>query len=308
MMLWDFTDSLQGHLTDTFALAAVALVGYLFGRRAQKPTGELIDLDLHQELSRAAQIAKELQQIAGRIRQDVAAHQTNISRFRTRVTDLQIADSGDGWQALSSEAESLLGPTMKLATELSLAYDQLRKQSMQLMNFAGSRTDPQTGIHNRRAMEEQLDVLLSLHEQNASRFSLALFSLDCSSTTDADQGCREFVALLENCARDTDLVARYSSEEFVVLMPQTSLAGSMIFSERLLRRADDLPHCVVAGGIVEVQADDDAEKLLSRADSALYSARSCGYSCLFQHNGKTIRQHEVASKTAAAEQSAAPRG
>ncbi len=303
------TDSIQGYLADTVALAAIAVIGYLFGRRSRKTPSEPADLQLSQELSRATQIAKELQQIAGRIRNDVATHQANISQFKSRVTNLQTQDTDDGWQALSSEAESLLVPTMKLATELSLAYDQLRKQSLQLMNFAGSRTDPQTGIHNRRAMEEQLDVLLSLHQQNASRFSLALFSLDCCSRAeDAEELFRAFVGLLESCARDTDVVARYSNEEFVVLMPQTSLAGSVIFSERLLQRAEELPECVVAGGIVEVRTEDDAAKLLSRADSALYSARANGYNCLYQHNGKTLREHEIVSEKnsskAAAEESA----
>ena len=292
------TGSFQGYLADTVALAAVAVIGYLFGRRSGDTLSERDDLQLVQELSRASHIAKELQQIAGRIRQDVASHQANISQFKTRVTDLQLQETDDGWQALSSEAESLLVPTMRLATDLSLAYDQLRKQSLQLMNFAGSRTDPRTGIHNRRAMEEQLEVLLTLHQQNASRFSLALFSLDgCGSEREADGLFREFVGLLESCARDTDVVARYSNEEFVVLMPQTSLAGGVIFSERLLRRAEEMPECVAAGGIVEVQAEDDAAKLLSRADSALYSARANGYNCLYQHNGKTLREYEIAKET-----------
>ncbi len=287
MTLLAMTDILQGYLADTVALAAVAAIGYLW-----PSPDEPSDLQLNQELSRATLIAKELQQIAGRIRQDVASHQANISQFKTRVTKLQSQATDDGWQALSSEAESLLAPTMRLATDLSLAYDELRKQSLQLMNFTGSRTDPHTGIHNRRAMEEQLEVLLSLHEQNASRFSLALFSLDgCSSAVEADELFLRFVGMLENCARDTDVVARYSNEEFVVLMPQTSLAGGVIFSERLLRRAEELPDCVAAGGIVEVQTKDDAEKLLSRADSALYSARANGYNCLYQHNGKTLREH-----------------
>lgn len=300
MIILSETEFLLGPFTYKVALAAVAVIGYLFGTRSRKAPTESVDPQLNQELSRATQIAKELQQIAGRIRKDVAGHQANISLFKTRVSDLQEQTTDDGWQALSSEAESLLVPTMKLATELSLAYDQLRKQSLQLMNFAGSRTDPYTGIHNRRAMEEQLEVLLSLHEQNASRFSVAIFSIDCGAmsldgelTAEAELLLSEFVAILESCARDTDVVARYSNEEFVVLMPQTSLAGSIIFSERLLRRANELPQSVVAGGIVEVQAGDDAEKLLSRADSALYSARSTGYNCLYQHNGKSLREHEV---------------
>jgi hypothetical protein len=75
-------------------------------------------------------------------------------------------------------------------------------------------------------------------------------------------------------------------------MPQTTLAGATIFSQRLLDIAERELNVCVFGGIVEVQVSDTPEKLLSRADSALYSARSNGQSCLYQHTGKEIRLHE----------------
>ncbi|NOY42343.1 MAG: GGDEF domain-containing protein [Planctomycetes bacterium] len=291
------TETVQGLLTDTMALAAVALLGYLFGHRTRQSPADPINEKLAFELSRAASIAKELQQVAQRIRQDVSSHQSKIAKFKSRIGNLQRDKTADGWQTLNDEAEALLVPTMKLATNLSLAYDQLRKQSTQLMNFADTRTDPQTGVRNRRAMEEQLDVLFSLHAQNNSRFSLALFSMgpqsEGNSPSDhSDDQLRRFAGLLENCSRDTDLVARSSTEEFVVLMPHTSLAGATIYSERLLQQIADELGCVTGGGIVEVQADDTPQKILTRADSALYSARTNNYSCLYLHNGKTLRPHD----------------
>ena len=296
-LLLAMSDNMQGYLTDTVALAFVALIGYLCGHRSRKQTVPSTDEKLYQELSRATRIPQELQQIATRIRQNIASHQSNIAQFKSRLGSLETGGNEEGWQQLSAEAETLLVPTMKLATDLSLAYDQLRKQSLQLMNFAGSRTDPQTGIHNRRAMEEQLEVLFSLHERKQSRFSLAIFSIDWSSdeSDDNDGRLREFAGLLQNYARDTDIVARYSPEEFVVLMPQTSLAGAILFSQRLLRRVDTESKLVLAGGIVEVQQNDNDEKILSRADSALYRARANGYSCLYKHDGQHIRPHEMQS-------------
>ena len=297
MLLLAFFETAQGYLTDTMALAAVALIGYLFGHRTRKQPEEIADDKLDIELSKAVQVAKELHQVAQGIRQDVAAHQSSIANFKTRVSQLKSKADVDGWQVLCGEAEALLVPTMKLATNLSLAYDQLRKQSNQLMNFAGSRSDPLTGVHNRRAMEEQLEVLFSLHVQNDSRFSLALFSAECSvegeaSQAETDELLRDFAELLENCARDTDFVARYSPDEFVVLMPQTTLAGATVFSNRFMRRADAELNCIAGCGLVEILPEESPEKLLSRADSALYSARANGVSCLFLHNGKTIRPHD----------------
>ena len=294
MLLLAFAESAHGYLSDTMALAAVALIGYLVGHRTRKESAENPDDQLVLELTRAVHIANELQIIAQRIRQDVAAHQSSISQFETRVSKLKTEKSSTGWQTLGSEAEALLAPTMQLSTKLSLAYDQLRKQSTLLMNFAGSRTDTETGVHNRRAMEEQLDVLFSLHAQNDSRFALSLFSVEDNSadsdlSIDSNKLLPRFAKILTNCARDTDLVARYSKDEFVVLMPQTTMAGATVFSDRLLRRASAELDCIACGGTVEILPEDTPEKLLSRADSALYSSRASDANCLFQHNGKTIR-------------------
>ena len=298
LLQFAFLNNIYVGLADTAALAAVALIGFLFGHRTRHQQPESGDAKFAMELSRATQIARELQQIAGRIREDVALHQANITQFKSRLNQVRHDTAAVGWQILSQEAESLLTPTMKLATSLSLAYDELRKQSNQLMAFAGSRTDQQTGLRNRRALEEQLAVLLSNHEQDSLRFSLALFCISCMShatqeMTKAQIGA--IASLLEHTARDTDFVARYSPDEFVVLMPQTSLAGATIFSQRLLDIAERELNLFVFGGIVEVQVGDTPEKLLSRADSALYSARSDGQSCLYQHTGNAIRPYDRGS-------------
>ena len=293
MLLLALAEAAQGYLSDTMALAAVALIGYLVGRRTRKEPAENPDEQLLLELSRAVHVANELHSVAQRIRQDVASHQSSILQFKSRVNKLKTDELSEGWKTLSSEAEALLAPTMQLATKLSLAYDQLRKQSTLLMNFAGSRTDTETGVLNRRAMVEQLDVLFSLHAQDDSRFALSLFSVEDHSEHGADfqNSLPQFTKILSRCARDTDLVARYSTDEFVVLMPQTTMVGATVFSDRLLNRARTELGCIACGGVVEILPQDTPEKLLSRADSALYSARASETNCLFQHNGKTIRAY-----------------
>lgn len=284
-----FADNWQIGLVDTAALAAVALIGYMFGHRTRKESVDTTDFQLLNELSRATQIARELRQIANRVREDVATHQANINQFTRRLSSVQAAPTAQGWQVLSQEAEFLLAPTIKLATNLSLAYDELRKQSNQLVAFTGSRTDHETGLHNRKALEEQLAILLSLHARDASRFALGIFCVGNSDEPATKDELSAMAGLLETTARDTDVVARYSRDEFVVLMPQTSLAGATIFSQRLIRTADSDLGVSFYGGVVEVLGGDTPEKLLSRADSALYSARSEGESCLYQHTGKSLR-------------------
>lgn len=291
----NFELSQFGILTDTMALAAVALLGYLVGHRTRNhnhpPRGE----DVADEMDRAVQIAKNLQEVTDRIRQELARHQSSISRFQNRVDKMDGRQADDAWHALTEEAEALLGPTMILSTNLSAAYDQLRQHSAELRNFTGSRTDPETGIGNRRSLDEHLASALVGYGLTQSRFSLAMFRVTGSDELEANEEAkvelrRKFASLTEHTARGTDFVARYSEDEVAVLMSHTTLAGATVFSERLMRLVEVNLDCVICGGLAEVREGDNEEKLFSRVDSALYSARSSGTNALYQHNGQTLRR------------------
>ena len=293
---------LPGYLTEATALAAVALLGYLFGRSAAGKTSLANNDDLAGDINRAVRIARDLQNVTDRIRQELAKHQGCISKFQSHVGSIDSNQEQEAWSELASEAEALLVPTMTVTTSLSAAYDQLRKHSAELMNFTSSRTDPETGVSNRRALEEHLDSQFVAFGLNKNRFCLAMFSV--SGPEDKPLDAEEhkelrasFARLVEHSARDTDFVARYSEDEFTVVMSNTTIAGATIFSERLLRLVEVNLQCFVSGGMAEVTSEDDSEKLFSRVDSALYSARSNGGNCLYLHDGKALRRLQAVQNT-----------
>ncbi len=295
MDLFSTSFPFPGYLTDTMALAAVALLGYLFGHRTRKPAEAIGENKVTEQLNRAVRIAIDLQDVTEKIRKELAKHQSDVSRFHSRVEAATQLDADKAWNSLTGEAESLLGPTLNLSTHLSAAYDQLRQHSAELMNFAGSRTDAETGVGNRRALDEHLATQFISFELSKHRFSLAMFSISPESDNPMDEAQLselrvQFAKLVDHTARDTDFVARYSDDEFAVLMSHTTLAGATVFSERLMRLVEVNLNCVISGGLAEILKDDDSEKLFSRVDSALYSARSNGRNCLFMHNGRTLRQ------------------
>ncbi|MBA3482944.1 MAG: GGDEF domain-containing protein [Pirellulales bacterium] len=289
----------QGLLVDTAALASVALVGYLFGRRTRR-LSTTSDVTLLIELARAQTISKELEHIAVRARTEAAALVRHVSGFQGQIGMMQTGSATAGWQNLREQADALLGPTMRLTTTLSLACDELRQQQAQLMTYAGSRIDPETGLHNRRSMSEHLEALLSAHADGERRLALGVFSVSLANDEAADSAeaqLRTMAHLIEQCVRGHDVVARYSQDEFVVLMPKTPLAGALGFGERLLRLVDAEMECVVRGGLVEAGPGETPVGLLSRADSALYSARTHEEACLFQHNGVSVRRHSFELKS-----------
>jgi diguanylate cyclase len=289
-------------LPASVALAAVALIGYLFGQRTRSSAAATIDERRQQELDRAFRTARQLEHIAETLRRDLVTHHSQVAAFKRRLRQAQQAGSDKAWERLCNEAEAMLGPTMQLAHQLSHAYDQIRQQSDALETFTRGRTDPLTGVGNGRALDQQLRVLLTAAARGNAEFAIALVSLDRDATTAVGRSLAGVLPLLprlasviRTCMRDTDFVARYGDDELVVVMAQTSLAGARVFSDRLRRRAGDDLEASVCCGLAEVQAGDDARSLMARADSALYSAKAAGPNRSFVHTGTHIREHHGAA-------------
>jgi predicted signal transduction protein with EAL and GGDEF domain len=111
----------------------------------------------------------------------------------------------------------------------------------------------------------------------------------------------KLAGMIRTCMRDSDFVARFGDEEFVVVMPGTHLAGATVFADRLRHRVADEMGQTVCCGLASAVIGDDSKSLLARADSALYSAKASGRSRLFVHSGSQIREHRsIASEAAGA--------
>jgi diguanylate cyclase (GGDEF)-like protein len=300
MLSWIWNPNLDVGLPATFALAAVALIGYLFGQRTRQAEQAARNAERQQELSRASGIAHQLETIAGTLRQDLASHHGRLAQFRRRLGEAQASHDDQAWKQLCGEAESMLSPTMQLAEQLSLAYDAIRQQSDALETFSQARTDPHTGVGNGRALEEKLGVLLTSASRGGAEFSIALVSIDRRSTDATEAGERgnksqlpELARLIQTCMRDNDYVARYGNDEFVVMLPQTKLASACVFGERMRKNVVARLATTVSCGVAEYQAGDDAKSLLGRADSAFYSAKAAGGNRQFVHTGTQIREHRA---------------
>jgi diguanylate cyclase (GGDEF)-like protein len=300
-------NSVEIGLPVTFALASIALIGYLFGNRTRAITAEF-DERRQQELDRAARIAWELETIAARLRQDLVTHHSQLATFKRQLHLAQKEGHDQAWEQLCSEAEAMLGPTMQLAHQLSRAYDEIRQQSDALETFTQGRTDPLTGVGNARALEQQLGVLLSNAYRGSPAFCVALLNLGREgsavgggSIADIRPVLPKLAGIIRTCMRDSDFVARFGDDEFVVVMPQTIIAGARVFAHRVRKRVTEEMSATICCGLTEVQPGDDSRVLLGRADSALYSAKAAGVNRLFIHAGSHIREDLDSSPPATVE-------
>ncbi|QDT69343.1 Response regulator PleD [Planctomycetes bacterium MalM25] len=286
-------------LPETVALAAVAVIGYVFGRRRD----EAADAVRPEELVRAAEVARQLETVAASLRNDLAAHRAEVERFKHKLRSAD-GEGSDASRTLQDEAERILEPTLRLVGQVASAYDQIRRQSRALADFSGGRTDELTGLCNRRALSELLGIELCSHEATGGAFSIAVLGLEApeGEGSRAIQQERVLLAteLLRPQLRETDLLARYGLDEFVVVMPNTRLFGASRFGKRV-REAFVEAGLTVSCGLTQSQPDDTASTLLGRADSALYSAKATAAGEQFLHNGSAIR-NDVARPVKAAEE------
>jgi diguanylate cyclase (GGDEF)-like protein len=143
-----------------------------------------------------------------------------------------------------------------------------------------ARTDPLTGVPNRRVWEEELPRELERARRMGTGLCLAMIDLDNFKAYNDRHGHQAGDLVLKEAAtawraevRSTDLLARYGGEEFVLLLPACALADAVAIVERL-RAATPLVTCSV--GLAEWDFQEASATLVERADQALYAAKAEG--------------------------------
>ena len=276
-------------LSASMLLAVMATLGYVVGRR--RPTLSLKARDNSRaEIDRALAVAHELESVAQRLNSSLAAHVPAILKFSSRLKRLERADDAS-WHELCDGADELLKPALRLSTEISHAYAEILQQMTHLATFAELRTDPLTGVSNRRAFDDTLESLARQPQEEAP-FSLAVLDIDFFKLVNDEQGhlngdraLQDLAQHLQANLREEDVLARYGGEEFAVLMPRTDLATACNVCERLRAGvAADLP-ITISIGLAKWRDGDTAINLLARADAALYTAKGAGRNCVQFHEG-----------------------
>ena len=155
-------------------------------------------------------------------------------------------------------------------------------------------TDQLTSLHNRRYMSRHLDTLLADAQKNERPLAFVIMDIDYFKQVNdshghdiGDEVLKEFASRIAANTRGIDLACRYGGEEFVVAMPDTDMSFAYSIAERLRQSIETTPvkisrapgqlNITISIGIAKAEgADDTAEKLLHRADQALYRAKRSG--------------------------------
>lgn len=142
--------------------------------------------------------------------------------------------------------------------------------------------DPLTGLWNRRAYDQELEIEFQRAKRYKHPLSIALFDLDgFKSLNDSqghpagDQALREVAQALTSCLRTVDKSFRIGGDEFAILLPDTGAVGARHVIKRIQRQVIELDRGVsVTVGAVEAKAFKSHEKAHAAADEKLYKAKA----------------------------------
>ncbi|WP_133500370.1 GGDEF domain-containing protein [Cognatilysobacter terrigena] len=216
----------------------------------------------------------------------------NTPMFRLEVLHLVALMMITGWISFIG------GYFAALRQKLAERKDALKDALAQVKEL--SERDELTGAHNRRHLMRALERERQRTSRVGATFSVAILDIDRFKQFNdvhghqvGDEILGGFCALVQQCARDLDVLARedvdesfgrYGGEEFLLLLPHTPVAGAMRCLERIRETIEATPFNTSAGalrvtfsaGVAEFRAGESSANLLARADAALYGAKRDG--------------------------------
>ena len=185
---------------------------------------------------------------------------------------------------------SMLGAQLgNIRQRLRLQRNEL-EQALERIRELATRDDL-TGLYNRRYMQERLTQQINEVQRSGGRFSLCMADLDHFKRINDTHGhgigdlvLRQFADIARTCLRESDTLARWGGEEFLVLLPDTGTGQAAQSMERLrtavaeqcaLPEVPDLK-VTFSAGVTEYRSGETAEQAVERADRALYRAKAEG--------------------------------
>ncbi len=149
-------------------------------------------------------------------------------------------------------------------------------------------TDELTSIYNRTFFNEALKKEIASFKRDKQIFSFIIFDIDFFKKFNDTYGHQtgddiliELANLIQMHTRDADIFARWGGEEFVKILPNTTLENALKVAEHLREIVDkhifkNNLKVSCSFGVSQVRDNDNSETLIKRADDALYKAKQNG--------------------------------
>lgn len=249
-------------------------------RERRAASGKKLDSALDEELAEIRQTVGRTQEL-GRLGKAITERLGRIDRQLGRRRKLE--------RKADTDAEQRLQAMETRMRQMEAEANGLRKRLRHAR--ASSATDELTNLPNRRGHEQRLKYEFARFERHGRPLCLAVCDIDDFKTINdelghagGDTALVQFAEEMRKVRRQIDHLARVGGEEFVVILPETTLAEAEKWAERLRRHIEvtgfeyeDVTYSLTLSiGLTTFSEDDSPESVFRRADAALYSAKEQG--------------------------------
>lgn len=222
---------------------------------------------------------------------------------RDHLTRLErIAHISDGFQRMARDQSASIQQRydrelrrLEKAVRISDRYQQMMRELNNSLQDASTR-DHLTGLANRRMLVEQLKMETQRAERQGHSYTLAMLDVDHFKQVNdlyghdtGDRVLTEVAAAMQRALREYDLCGRWGGEEFLILLPQTTITESRTVIERVQEsvRVHAMPGMetgqaviiTVSIGLTEHRRGESFSETVNRADNALLKAKRAGRDC-----------------------------
>lgn len=159
-----------------------------------------------------------------------------------------------------------------------------------------SREDHLTKLHNKRALDEKLVELDALFRRKKRDFAILFFDIDHFKNVNDTYGheagdavLATFAKVLLKESRDSDFTARFGGEEFVMILPETTVEDGVAFANKIRKKIEKSSFVfkgqkmklTVSGGVAIRSHYDSSMKTVEKADAQLYRAKTNGRNVIY---------------------------
>jgi diguanylate cyclase (GGDEF)-like protein len=231
-----------------------------------------------EDMKKSAQLSTTLAEFRGLVMSKIASIRTALEEKRRSEALRQ--------ESLKEEMESLNENLQRMRKEVDQVQEKRKELEKEVL------VDHLTGVANRRALRERMKNELYRFQRYGHFFSMILFDIDHFKLINdkyghwaGDKCLKEIIKRIRPMLRETDFIARWGGDEFVIIFPGTDHESAAAVAERirkLIQNTRFIYHkqeiCLtVSIGVSEIQENDSSqEHVFNRVDKAMYKAKKKG--------------------------------